>query len=45
MPAGTVVTHCASIEYVFDCRKFVGGEQYFGRQYSHHVLVGSMLTR
>lgn len=21
MPAGTVVTHCASIEYVFDCRK------------------------
>ncbi|EPD83030.1 hypothetical protein HMPREF1529_03042 [Microbacterium sp. oral taxon 186 str. F0373] len=24
---------------------FVGGEQYFGRQYSHHGLVGSMLTR
>ena len=23
----------------------VGGEQYFGRQYSHHGLVGSMLTR
>ena len=25
--------------------QFVGGEQYFGRQYSHHGLVGSMLTR
>ena len=29
----------------FTFARTVGGEQYFGRQYSHHGLVGSMLTR